>query len=130
MDISFTNFIFLIMIIVFSYIFFNRVTIKEGLTNKISKTINSGEASGSSNFSAKIKAEIVNLQDELHISKYKSEYENILVQMDDYINLLMLKRILNINMQKKNGDISDFEDLNVLRGAKESLNDIVEYIDK
>tara|TARA_B100000073_G_C23712997_1_gene564882 strand:- start:1166 stop:1486 length:321 start_codon:yes stop_codon:yes gene_type:complete len=106
------------------------VTIKEGLTNKISKTINSGEASGSSNFSAKIKAEIVNLQDELHISKYKSEYENILVQMDDYINLLMLKRILNINMQKKNGDISDFEDLNVLRGAKESLNDIVEYIDK
>ena len=103
----------------------------EGLTQPKSKPSTSGgEASGSANYLANLKASVINLQDQLLINKYKSDYDIVLVQMDDYLNLMMLKQILNINIQKKGGDISDFDNLVTLQKAKESLNDIVTYLDK
>lgn len=117
--------------------FYFRPTI-EGLTgNKDDKKIGttnqiSGEAGGAENYLASLKANVVTVQNQLLISKYKSEYDSTLVQMDDYINLLMLKQILNIDMRKTNElSISkELENLVTLQRSKDALNDIVTYIDK
>ena len=51
--------------------------------------------------------------------------------MDDYINALMLKATLsiNINSDSPNGNIEAFKTLNELNSAKESLNNVMKYID-
>ena len=90
-----------------------------------------GEGSGAETYLDHVKSEVVQLQDELLISKYKGEYTNILVQIDDYLNLAMLKQTLNLKF-KDDGSIpvKDFKQLGSLYTAKKALNDTMTYVDK
>jgi hypothetical protein len=105
----------------------------EGLTNADTSTTisSSGVAGSAESYSAGIKAKVVKLQDELLISKYRPDYEAIIINLDDYIGYLMLQQILNI---KLDGDIKTNIDyinsLNILKQAKESLNSTMTFLDK
>ena len=110
--------------------------VMEGLTNSTSTdATTNGEAGSASQYSARIKAEVVKMQDALLISKYRADYENILLNLDDYINLLMLKTTLNIDLSadtdggKPNANMPYFSSLKVLSDAKTSLNGTMKYID-
>ena len=75
----------------------------EGLTNS-SNSVGSG-TTGSSNgisnnassYASTIKAHVVKLQDELLISKYKTDYENVIINLSDLVEILMLKQTLDID---------------------------------
>ena len=56
-------------------------TVREGLTNKDSGSGANGEAGNASNFAATVKAQTVLLQDSLLISKYRTDYENIIINI-------------------------------------------------
>lgn len=100
---------------------------REGLTNQGSN----GEAGNANNFAATIKAQTVILQDSLLIAKYRTDYENVIINMDDYINMLILKQLLNIDTTKDaQTNISNLEALNTLSTAKKNLNDIMVFVDK
>ena len=107
----------------------------EGLTNastESSTPTSSGEAGGAVNYSASIKAKVIKLQDELLISKYRKDYEDIILNMDDYVSILMLKQLINM---KLNGDdtkanIDAINSLNILKSSKDSLNDTMKWLDK
>lgn len=102
----------------------------EGLTNAESSGTN-GEAGNATNFVATIKSQTVLLQDSLLISKYRKDYENVIINMDDYLNMLMLKQILNIDTTKDaQTNISSLEALNTISNAKKSLNETMIFIDK
>ena len=94
-------------------------------------TVEDGEGSGAETYLEHVKSEVVQLQDELLISKYKGEYTNILVQVDDYLNLAMLKQTLNLKF-KSDGSIPviDFKQLGSLYNAKKALNETMTYVDK
>ena len=82
----------------------NQYSMIEGMTN------NTGEAGTSASYAAAIKAQVVKLQDELLISKYRKDYESAIINLDDYAGYLMLKQILNI---KLDGDMkTNVETLN------------------
>ena len=105
----------------------------EGLTNPdgTSTSSSSGEAGNAVSYAASIKSHVVKLQDELLISKYRKDYEAVIINLDDYIGYLMIKLTLNMNLS---GDmatnIKAIENLNILRHSKESLNSTMTFLDK
>ena len=91
----------------------------------------SGEAGAAANYAAAIKANVVQLQDVLLISKYRKEYESAIINMDDYVSMLMIKLTLNMKVNDLNSDanIKILNNLNILREAKDSLNATMKYLD-
>jgi hypothetical protein len=111
-----------------------QTSVLEGLTNgSDTTTINpsSGEAGTSASYAAAIKANVVKIQDELLVAKYRKDYETAIINLDDYIGYLMIKQTLNMNL---NGDIKAnieaINNLNILKGSKEALNATMAFLDK
>ena len=107
--------------------------IVEGLTNSTDyiSTSTNGEAGNSASYADSIKSHVVKLQDELLVSKYRKDYENIIINLDDYIGYLMIKQTLNI---KPTNDIKtiieNINNLNSLKNSKDSLNIAMTFLDK
>ena len=91
----------------------------------------SGEAGTAASYAAAVKAQVVKLQDELLVSKYRKDYEAAIINLDDYVGYLMIKQTLNM---KLNGDIKAnieaINNLNILKSSKESLNSTMAFLDK
>lgn len=114
-----------------------QTSIVEGLTNPDGSinnsptTPSSGEAGTAASYAAAIKAQVVKLQDELLIAKYRKDYEAAIINLDDYIGYLMIKQTLNM---KVNGDIKAnieaINNLNILKNSKDSLNATMTFLDK
>ena len=107
------------------------LTNPDGTTASSSASSTSGEAGNAASYAASIKSHVVKLQDELLISKYRKDYEAVIINLDDYIGYLMILQTLNMNLS---GDISSniksIENLNILRHSKESLNSTMTFLDK
>jgi hypothetical protein len=101
----------------------------EGLTNPDAG--NSGVASSSDDYAKALQDQAQKLQDTLLISKYRTQYENTIIHMEEYISLLMLKCVLNMN-DGKNEDVNMelVAKLNSLYNAKTALNDTMKFVDK
>ena len=119
------------------YIIFNKilpqlVNTKEGLENNSidpsisSTTFNDGVAANSAKFSADLKSNILKQQDTLLIGKYKTDYENIILNTDDAINLRMLNTLLK--MDPENPD-ETYKKIVLLKETKVALNDIMKFVD-
>jgi hypothetical protein len=123
---------FIIYIVV--KLFHLQATVLEGLTNGTETTTtnpSSGDAGNAASYAAAIKANVVKIQDELLISKYRKDYESAIINLDDYIGYLMIKQTLNMNLT---GDIkSNIETINILnslKSSKEALNTTMTFLDK
>jgi hypothetical protein len=104
-----------------------QTSVIEGLTNKNVK----GQAGTAGSYADSIKSQVVKLQDELLISKYRKDYEASIIHLDDYIGYSMLKLSLNFKMSENLQDnIENIKNLNALNDAKKSLNDLMKYLDK
>jgi hypothetical protein len=90
-----------------------------------------GEAGLASAYAAGLKAQVVKLQDELLISKYRKEYESVLINLDDYLGLLMLKQALHVDTS---GDVRTNMEavhrINALKEARDTLNTTMSFLDK
>ena len=109
-----------------------RKNVVEGLSNLDNTgTPSSGEAGTSASYAASIKAQVVKLQDELLVAKYRKDYETAIINLDDYVGYLMLQQALNM---KLGGDlktnIDSINNLNILKNSKESLNVAMTFLDK
>lgn len=114
-----------------------QTSVIEGLTNNdetASSTVaspSSGEAGTAASYAAAIKAQVVKMQDELLVSKYRKDYEAALINLDDYIGFLMIKQALNMKMDgDKKAAMEAIGNLNILKNAKESLNTAMTFLDK
>ena len=130
---------FIIYIVV--KMFHLQTSVVEGLTNatdsttssstSLNSSVSSGVAGTAQSYAAAIKAQLIKLQDELLISKYRSDYETAIINLDDYIGCLMIKQSLNMNT---NGDIkSNLEAINNLKtlmDGKLALNQTMAILDK
>ena len=113
--------------------------LKEGLANATTTsdaipditTTMAGVAGGAANYAAGIKAKTVQLQDTILISKYRTDYENIIINLEDYFSMLMLEQILSMNPSDNiKTNMERVAGINSLSACKNSLNDIMTYIDK
>ena len=104
----------------------------EGLTNPDEIDISSfGESSHAISYASSIKSRVIKLQDELLISKYKKDYEDVIINLDDYISYLMIKHTLNMNLSGDlESNVEAIEKLNILKNSKDSLNATMTFLDK
>jgi hypothetical protein len=100
----------------------------EGLTNNDPAT---GEAGTATSYAEAIKAQVIKLQDELLVAKYRKDYETAIINLNDYIGYLMIQQTLNM---KINGDLKTnidlLNNLNVMNNAKASLNATMTFLDQ
>jgi hypothetical protein len=106
----------------------------EGLENNSSTSTTSGPntqavngiAGSASSYGANIKAQTIKLQDILLISKYRSEYENAIINLDDLVNHLMLQQALSV---KQSNPAEGLDKLVKLSQSKAALNSVMKFID-
>jgi len=129
--------LFFIVICFIIYLIFRNINFQEGLENNSSSTtsnnssssnvsITNGIAGSAQSYAADIKSETIRNQDVLLISKYRKDYENVILNADDLINTLMLETTLSMN--KKN-PIPSLDKLVKLNSAKAALNSVMKYVD-
>jgi hypothetical protein len=103
---------------------------REGMTdgsgNPVSDTIpQDGVAGNAASFGAALKAANIRFQDQFLISKYRSDYEAIILDWDDLLSNIMLKTVLT------GGKTEDtLKKLANMNSAKAALNNIMLFVDK
>lgn len=132
--------LFFIAICFIVFLIFRNINFQEGLENKSSTTTNNSTSTSSSSnvsitngiagsaqsYAADIKSETIRNQDILLVSKYRHDYENVILNADDLINTMMLQTTLS--MDKKN-PMNSLEKLVKLNSAKTALNSVMKYVD-
>jgi hypothetical protein len=122
------NLFIFIGICVVSYLIFVNLPFKEGMTTDSSgNTVSNGLAGNAAAYAATIKAETIKLQDMLLISKYRKDYENSILNLEDLVSNMMLQTALNVNVANPEQALTK---LNALHQSKNALNDIMAFVDK
>lgn len=101
----------------------------EGLENQSSTN---NIAANAKPFADSLKSTAVSKVDTLLIPKYRTDYENAIINTDDYINALMLEQLLKMDMTTKNdsNNIDILTKISQLQSAKTALNSIMTFVDK
>lgn len=127
------NFLFFLAISFILYLFFMNYNTIEGMTtlnntqdNKKSSNSN-GVAANAANYTAQIKTQTIKLQDMLLISKYRKDYESAIIALDEMVDILMLKTVLNVD---NNNPSKSLETLVNLNQSKAALNNVMKFVDK
>ena len=111
------------------YLFFRSSTVEGMTTDASSNAVTTGTlgvAGNAQTYAANIKSAFVKNQDVLLISKYRTDYENVVLNLDDYINSTMLLTALNIDTKNPKSSLQTLAGLNE---AKSALNNVMKYID-
>jgi hypothetical protein len=91
-----------------------------------------GVAGNANQYAGDIKTQVIKMQDTMLISKYRKDYENAIINLDDYVNYMMLQTILNLNTDSSSSQAQNLQmldNLNTLNGAKVSLNVVMKFVD-
>jgi hypothetical protein len=129
----FYNLTIFIGICILIYFIFRNIGVKEGLETTSKSTSSStsessnGIAGNAEAYAANIKAQAIKLQDTTLISKYRSDYENVIINLDDLVNNIMLQITLTIDQSKPEAGLAKLAQLNQ---AKAGLNNVMKFIDK
>jgi len=105
---------------------------REGMTDSTSNTnapntnLANGIAGNAAAYAAQIKSQVINLNDQLLITKYRSDYENAIMNVDDLINSLTLKKVLELNQKNQQETMAE---LSQFYQAKLALNNAMKYVD-
>ena len=90
-----------------------------------------GAAANANTYEKQLKNIVAKLNDVFLIKKYRKDYENIVIDMDDLVNVLMLKTVLDTPLNDDpESVIRQIKLLNELNSAKTSLNNVMKFIDK
>jgi hypothetical protein len=108
------------------YLIFRYIPFRESMENNTSGSTTSGVAGDAANYASSIKTNSVKLHDILHIDKYRTDYENVVINLDDLVDNLMLQAALNIDVENP---VSGLENLTKLNSAKTALNNVMKFID-
>ncbi len=129
--------LFVIYIIIKTLTF--QANIVEGLTNQ-TETNDFALLENSANTSAQnIKKQNDRLNDIISISKYRTDYENLLISLEEYTNIMMLSKVIDVgNMASANGIgknvtpeiITHMDESNKLKSFVDTLNASMKYIDR
>ena len=135
-----TNLCIFIGICMFSYLIFRNLNTTnssyvEGMTTDTDASgnpppppasITNGVAGNAAAYAAQLKSAVIKSQDELLISKYRSDYENVVLNLDDYLNNMMLQTALTVNQNNPQISIAK---LAQMQQAKVALNSTMKFID-
>ena len=85
-----------------------------------------GIAGNSSTYLSQIQSQNTKFSDSFNITNYRTQYENIIMGMDDLVNNLMLQTVLSVNQSNPQQSLIQLGELN---NAKTALNNVMKFID-
>jgi hypothetical protein len=125
------NFSLFLAIMFMFYIIFRSYNVIEGMTttntNEMNNSSSNGLAGNAANYTATIKADTIKMQDMLLISKYRKDYESAIIAVDELVDVLMLKSVLNIDKTNPEKSLQNLVNLNQ---SKSALNNVMKFVDK
>jgi len=103
----------------------------EGMTDGSGNSIavsssGNGIAGNAASYAASLKSASIKAQDTLLISKYRSDYETAILNLDDLISNLMLQTALNVDQTNPSPAINK---LAQMQQAKTALNSVMKFVD-
>ena len=125
-------FVLFVSYLVYSTLFVKKREGLETATTSSSSSSANGIAGNAATYAATIKQKTVNLNDTLLISKYRKDYETQILNVDDFVNSMMLNTVANIDTSSANTPskmIESMKMLNELSAAKESLNKVMKFVE-
>ena len=108
----------------------NQYGLIEGMTDGSGNTMPSstnGVAGNAASYGATIKASNIKMQDTFLISKYRSDYETAILNLDDLLSSMMLQTALTVDTKSPQTAIKQLAEINQ---AKTALNTVMKYVDK
>ena len=119
-----------VVFLVFRSFHYNPMLI-EGMTDASGNSVSisapaNGIAGNAASYAAALKSATIKSQDTFLISKYRSDYESAILNLDDLINNLMLKTALTVN---QDNPTSSIENLAKMQQAKVALNSVMKFVD-
>ena len=140
MDTTITNLFIFIGIGIFTYLIFRNLNVDnlsyvEGMTTTKDasgkpspppSSLTTGVAGNAAAYAAQLKSAVIKSQDELLISKYRSDYETVVLNLDDYLNNMMLQTALSVDQNNPQASIAK---LSQMQQAKVALNSTMKFID-
>ena len=121
------NLLFFIVICFVAFLIFRNINFREGLENGATTTSDgNGYAGLAQNYSADIKSQSIKNQDVLLVTKYRADYENVVINLDELIDTLMLQTALSVDLSNPLMNLNKLASLN---SAKSALNNVMKYID-
>ena len=103
-------------------------TIFEGLENNGDNGIGGSAAT----YATEISKKATQLHDSLLVSKYKSDYENAIMNLDEYLGLAMLQTSLQISSKDPTSpeNMALLTNLNTLHASKQALNAVMTVVEQ
>ena len=89
-------------------------------------SVSNGAAGTAASYAAQIKSQAIKIEDQLLITKYRTDYENVILNLDELINDLILQTALNVNLTNPQQSMVQLSQLQQAQGA---LNVAMKYID-
>jgi hypothetical protein len=113
---------------------FVKMTDTRGKTTESGEpSTNAGVAGSSGNIANAIGEQTIKMQDTFLIKKYRKNYENLVINADEYVSYLMLENLLKLKTddseESKNANIDILDNINKLSASKSSLNGIMKFVD-
>ena len=108
----------------------NQYGIIEGMTDgsgNVTTSSTNGIAGNAASYGATIKSANIKMQDMFLISKYRSDYEAAILNLDDLLSSLMLQTALSVDTKNPQATIKQLADMNQ---AKVALNSVMKFVDK
>ena len=127
--------IIMICVIIGGCIYFYLNTKKKGslesLTNMNSTDSSSNVRDGASKYVDDLATHNRRLKDGHNIPTYRSDYENVILQLDDYIGHAMLQTALNVDIKSDDPSVAlaALEKINKLEQSKKTLNGLMDWMD-
>ena len=94
--------------------------------NQPTTSVSNGVAGNAAAYAAQIKSQAIKIEDQLLITKYRTDYENVILNLDELINDLILQTALNVNLTNPQQSMVQLSQLQQAQGA---LNSAMKYID-
>ena len=113
---------------------FVKMTDTRGKTTESGEpSTNAGIAGSSGNVANAIGEQTIKMQDTFLIKKYRKNYENLVINADEYVSYLMLDNLLKLKTddseESKKANIALLDNINKLSASKTSLNGIMKFVD-
>ena len=134
-QLNYQNGCILVCILVILFFMVKMNGLKEGMETASATTVattgTNGIAGNASGYAANVKLATVQLQDTLLISKYRPEYENAILNLDDWVNATILKTVLSIQPSSSDavGQKEQLSQLAQLQQVKSALDSAMKYVD-
>lgn len=115
---------------IFAYLIFRRMNYQEGFDGSGNVTTptasTNGIAGNSTNYLAQVKSQTVKYGDSFNVTNYRTQYEDIVMSLDDLLNDVMLQTVLSMDTTNPQ---QGFIQLGQLNNAKAGLNNVMKFID-